>query len=331
MAIPGKTFLEIFKSTLNNNIDINGIYKNEKLRKSVLQDNWLPFDHNILIENIPFHKKNELFKDTAEDSPNDQPFMTIPLQATIASKYIKSRTLAQLLNSKGKKALALTTDPRYSYQESDKDLLKHNKIFEKKYLAALKQINEIKASKEYKKAVSLSSKQKQEGNNIINPNGKTKASEYVEFISKMESILNKELEETREDLRQGEFNKQQITKAAMISLEDSVGHKFKVSLIDSECPNDAANSEERKLCTWQQANDKCTDMNMILPNRGELAAIEKNRNIFPNLKAKAYWGKDIKNDTALIYDFYKLEGALTSNHKVRAATRCIIRLNSEGN
>lgn len=184
LAVPGQSLIDICNSTIFNPINVNAIYSNSAQRLAIMQDNWPFIQHDTLVENIPFHRPNDLFVDTSGQGPGGNPLMAVSTIPTILAKYSSylstpefmskcwasipylskislpdclskltpfngANALGCWLDLAARKAMSLGKNPICSYQLSDQGVTKHYKYFIKKYEEGLEQITSITSNSNF--------------------------------------------------------------------------------------------------------------------------------------------------------------------------------------
>ncbi|MBF0362152.1 MAG: hypothetical protein HQK49_14140 [Oligoflexia bacterium] len=171
LAFPGRSYLDIAKATLKEDINVNHLYKNKKHYDAVMKDGWIPLHHESMLELVPFYNNNTLFEDTAKTSSTGEPFMVAKALNMIFAKFVPSTAqIALKLDSKSKKIAKTSHNKVFGPENDESALLEHYNFFKMKYYKAIKNLLSAKKSIWYKW-------------------GK-KDSSYVQFVDKYEEILN---------------------------------------------------------------------------------------------------------------------------------------------
>ncbi|MBF0366036.1 MAG: hypothetical protein HQK50_10730 [Oligoflexia bacterium] len=196
LGIPGSSLLKIQKQVQAMQIDPEAMFQNLQLRKALVEKNWMPFQHDNLMEVIPFHQKNELYEDTAESMRNHNPYMSVDILPSFVGKFIPSlRNFFNEFDLKAKKVRALGQNPIFSYQAEDGELAlqDHYLYFNEKYDNALAKLQKIKSSSKYRHMLE-----------VIKVHQKTKefqdAYDYVRFMDKFEKQIEKQKESLESNL-----------------------------------------------------------------------------------------------------------------------------------
>ncbi|MBF0315377.1 MAG: hypothetical protein HQK52_18290 [Oligoflexia bacterium] len=203
LAIPGKVLLDAHKQSQKLPLDPQAIYDNPKQRRALLEHNWLPLQHDTFVEMLPFHKENEIYKDTAGFTYNHRPYLSVNLMSALIGKFVPIaplREMANFLDSKAKKIKSLANNPHFAYGVDSPSLsleeanALHREYFLNQYQRSFERLEKIKKSSSYQKQQKLVSEQKdnQQKGKKVDQAAKEKAKEYLNFMERLEEQLRKQ-------------------------------------------------------------------------------------------------------------------------------------------
>ncbi len=169
IAVPADTLLEIHKKANLEDINLKEYFKDPIKRALLTKYNWIYQQEGVIAELIEIYDPNHIFK-------KDDRMLATP----------------SLISNQNKKIRDMVSDPRFTYQNHNKNNYQLNlEFYYKKLTKALNHISENQKGRKYQKNLRRAQRYIDKNNQKSGqPSAKeVKAHEYISFVNKFKNLL----------------------------------------------------------------------------------------------------------------------------------------------